>query len=104
MLAKKHRILIQNYHRRGGKILKNRYFQLKIFSGSQFSRFGVVISKAVSPKATIRNTIKRAIFRFFADIYRVLPVADYLIIVHPETRDLNSSQIEESLRLLTQTI
>ena len=104
MLAKKYRLLIQQYVRKSGKIIKNRYFQLKVFPVNTHSQFGVIISKAVSSKATIRNYIKRIVFQFFADIINTLPIAGYLIIVYPESSKLTKQEILKELKSLLSAV
>lgn len=95
MLAKKYRLLIQNFAGKSGKTAKSPNFSVKKFENRQFSRFGVIISKKVAKKATERNRIKREIFNFLREIKRSIPVADYLIVVHPGAARLK----KENLRL-----
>jgi len=79
MLAKKYRLPIQEFVKKSGKSYKSRHFLLKIFySKGAHSRFGIVISKKVSPKAIARNKIKRRTFDFFGRYIAKLPIEDYL--------------------------
>jgi len=100
MLAKKYRLPVQNFIGQKSRLIKkNPYFALKIFSAAQdFSRFGIVISKKVSKKATVRNRLKRQIFNFLRETAPLLPVADYLIILYPDIVSLNKSTLQTELK------
>lgn len=78
------------------------YFSFKIAENNfKFSRFGVVISKKVSPKAVIRNKIKRIIFNFVRiKKFNLNSGKDILIIVYPETAKLKKEDIEKELTVL----
>ena len=63
MLPKKQRLPIAEFLSKTAQIRRNASFTVKIFASSlPYSRYGVVISKKVLPKATGRNRIKRQIF------------------------------------------
>lgn len=102
MLAKKYRLPIQDFVKKSGRSYKSRYFLLKVFrSGGVHSRFGVVISKKVSAKATVRNKIKRSIFDFFGRHVIKLPIEDYLVIVLSGTAEIDKKEL---LQELTKTL
>ena len=64
MLARKHRLPIQWIIQRNGKVIKTPYFLLKIFPNNlEFCRFGIIISKKVDSRSSVRNKIKRIIFQ-----------------------------------------
>jgi len=104
MLAKKYRLPIQAMLGKKGQTLKTSFFSLKIFPGDfSYSRFGVVISKKVAPKATTRNRLRRIIFLAIDPYFREekKPLAskrDFLVIVHPTIKDLNIGEIKMHLR------
>lgn len=101
MLAKKYRLPIQEFVKKSGKSYKSRYFLLKIFrSSGAHSRFGVVISKKVSAKATVRNKIKRSIFDFFGQHIAKLPIEDYLVIVLSGAAEINKEELSQELNKL----
>lgn len=63
------------------------------------NRFGVVISKKVSHKATVRNKIKRQIRAIIAEFSAQLNSShDLAIIVRPTILDNNFAQIREEVR------
>jgi len=98
MLAKKHRLPIQLFITKKGKIFKSPYFLLKIFPPkNSFSRFGVIISSKISKKAVVRNRLKRQIFDFFQKFRGRFPIADYLIIPFPGLAELNKSEFQKAL-------
>lgn len=101
MLAKKYRLPIQEFVKKSGKSYKSRYFLLKIFrSSSAHSRFGVVISKKISAKATVRNKIKRSIFDFFGQHIAKLPIEDYLVIVLSGAAEIDKNEFLQELNKL----
>ena len=101
MLAKKYRLPIQEFIKKSGKSYKSRYFLLKIFrSGGKHGRFGVVISKKVSAKATTRNKIKRSIFDFFSRHIAKLPIEDYLVIVLSGAAEIDKKEFSQELNKL----
>ena len=101
MLAKKYRLPIQEFVKKSGKSYKSRHFLLKIFySESARGRFGIVISKKVSPKATTRNKIKRRIFDFFGQHIAKLPVNDYLVIVLSGAAEIDKEEFLQELNKL----
>ena len=69
MLSKKQRLPIQQFVDKKAEVRRSPYFTVKTFATTlPYSRFGVVISKKVSPKATERNRLKRLIFAQCAKI------------------------------------
>lgn len=82
MLSKKQRLPIQYFVGKKGKLLKNPYFLVKIYSSSEnFSRFGVTVSSKVAKKASQRNKLRRLAYNFLKDYYKEMPLADYWISV-----------------------
>jgi len=86
MLSKKQRLPIQDFLLAKATVRRSPSFTVKTFRTSlPYSRFGVVISKKVAPKATERNRIKRQIFSLLAP-YAASPEnpRDVLIIVQKD--------------------
>lgn len=82
MLKKAHRLLVQEAKSRRGIQKRGTLFVVKIFeSPKPHSRAGVVVSRAVSAKATERNRIKRAVYDFFAPRINQVPPRDFVVIV-----------------------
>lgn len=102
MLAKKYRLPIQEFVGKAGQSRKGRYFLLKRFNCSNaYSRVGVVISKKVAVKATVRNRIRRTIFDFFSSKLD-LPIGDYLVIVLSGAANLSKEElIGELVKLIS---
>ena len=101
MLAKKYRLPIQEFVKKSGKSYKSRHFLLKIFySKGAHSRFGIVISKKVSPKAIARNKIKRRTFDFFGRYIAKLPIEDYLVIVLSGAAEVDENEFLQELSKL----
>lgn len=107
MLAKKYKLPVAAFLRKKTVGLKNQpYFNLKIsFSELNYSRFGVVISKKVSPKAVVRNKIKRIIFDFLRKKhFQEFPGKDILIIIYPDAAKLEKEKLEEKLEIIKQVL
>lgn len=66
MVAKKYKLPIQSFLAKKPKVTgKTDFFMIRQLPNNfDYSRFGVVISKKVSPSAVVRNKIKRIIFDF----------------------------------------
>lgn len=100
MLAKKFRLPIQTVIGKKGKILKDSYFLLNVMPNCLlYSRYGIVVSKKVSAKATERNRIKRIIFSALNP--KKIPPRDFLIIVSPKIKELKKEEIIKQLKLVS---
>lgn len=105
MLAKKFRLPVQSVIGKNGEIVKAPFFLIKAFPGKfLYPRFGVIISRKVSVKATERNRLKRIIFsaveNFLTEQKNVLPVnKDFLIILSPKIKELEKEKIIEQISL-----
>lgn len=99
MLPKVKRLPIHKFVGRKGKIVKTRFFNLKIFPPAEnFARLGVIIGKKLAKKAYLRNAIKRKIFRIAGNLYNFLPKADYIIIAKPAIKEVDDKIIEQELK------
>jgi len=117
MLAKKHRLPIQEFIGKNGRVIKTPFFLLKIFPNQfPYSRFGIIISKKVLPKSTARNKLKRTIFSeiklnfcrgqvcFALPDGRQAAGRDFLIIVSPKIKELEKEEIIKQLQELFNAI
>jgi ribonuclease P protein component len=105
LLSKKYKLPIQDFVGRSGKIVRGSHFFLKIFlSTAEVSRFGIIISKKVSNKATERNRIKRLIFSFFQKKVNQLPINNYLLITMPSLGKLKKEAIINELEEIIKKI
>ncbi len=101
MIAKKYKLPIQLFPAKRGKLFKNAYFQVKIFSAEKaWSRFGVTISTKTAPKATERNRLKRLVYDFFGANSGELLLADYWLTVLKPAATLSSSRFLSELKNL----
>lgn len=89
MLSKKYRLPIQTVINSKALIKKGAYFTVKTFTSPHpYARIGVTISKSVSPKATVRNKLKRIIFTGLTPVVKTRPNTDILVIVKPQVSEL----------------
>ena len=81
---------------KAGETTKGDFFILKVLkSQSEYSRFGFVVSKKISNKATIRNTIKRRLRKAVSDqLKNIKNQVDVVIIALPNIRKADFFQIE----------
>jgi len=108
MLAKKYRLPIQTAIGKRGRIIKDFYFLLNIFPNQlPYFRFGIVISKKVSAKATERNRIRRKLFSIIENNFlkkqKVLH-QDFLIIVSPNIKKISNDEIPVNFERLLNKI
>lgn len=84
MLAKKYRLPVQEFFRaRPETVTRTKHFLLKSFPNKGgASRLGVVISKAIIPKATGRHKLTRAIFDYFRTHQGDLPKKEFLLVLN----------------------
>lgn len=82
----------------GGSSFPSQFFLVKYTSnGLEHPRFGIIISKKVDKRATIRNHIRRLLHQFIQEhIHEFAVNKDYLFIIHKSFPDL-SEDIKNSL-------
>jgi ribonuclease P protein component len=84
-----------------GQSVKNGFLLIKILtvpSTSKDSRFGFVVSKKISAKATVRNTIKRVLRVAAASLLKNLTKkVDVVIIVLPGVKKDQFPELKDSL-------
>jgi len=103
LLAKKYRLPIQSVIGKNARVIKTPFFLFKIFpSRFSYSRFGIIISKKVAPRATQRNKLKRIIFS--ACNPKENPGKDFLMIVSPKIKNLTKEEIIKQLQELFNAI
>jgi len=106
MLAKKFRLRIQSQITKQTKKSaiqkKSRHFVIKITPNNfSYSRFGIIISRKVSGKATQRNRIKRVVFDHVRlNKFHQVPGNDVLIITLPPINQLTKTEIQQELNSL----
>lgn len=61
------------------------------------SRFGVSVSKKISPSAVVRNKIRRMVYRSIGKIKSVIKNIDCVIIVKKDISDLSTQEIDKSV-------
>ncbi len=102
MLPKKYRLIskkdfekvFKTGRGRHGKILGIKFAQNNL----ENSRFGFIISKKVSPKAVMRNRIKRQVREIIhLNLDSIKNGLDIVIICHPEIIKKNYQEIEEAI-------
>ncbi len=101
MIAKKYKLPIQRVLRKKADAMSgSNFFSVKVFNNSlPISRFGIVISKKVSAKATERNKIKRKIFNFIQKRKIYLKGGkDFLIIVKPIAKNISNELLKKELQ------
>ena len=97
MLKKAYRLPIQGVVGKSGRIIKTPCFLVKIFSNElRYPRFGIVISKKISAKATKRNEIRRMLFSMIEKDF--FPPNDFLIIVSPKINESGKEEIMIQLK------
>ena len=100
MLAKKYKLPIEKFLAKRPLIAgRSDLIGLKILPNNlEFSRFGVVIIKKVSAKATDRNKVKRIIFDFIRiKKFYLKPGLDILINVFPQKKEIEKIELEREL-------
>lgn len=80
---------------RNRRVISDRYFRVFTISGEQ-PRLGMVVGRRVSPKAVVRNRIRRLIRESFRRARPRLPAMDFVVQARglaatAEKRHLNSS-------------
>jgi ribonuclease P protein component len=82
-----------------GELLKNDFLWLRIVKNhEQKSRFGFVVSKKVSAKATIRNKVKRRLRDAISNqLKHIAKPADVVIIALPGIEKKKFSEIQEAI-------
>lgn len=99
MLSKRFKLPIESFIVKRGKIVKNPFFLVKIYTPSlPYSRFGVTVSVKSAGKAVKRNRIRRLVYDFLAKNKENLPLADYWISVLPGAPSLLENQFMGELK------
>jgi len=105
MLSKKNRLNkkrdFENVFRKG-KSFKEDLLLLKITEGkTSQSRFGLIVSKKISKKATIRNKLKRRISELVGKEIKNLPKSmDIVIVTFPGIEKKDFLEIEKIIKKL----
>ncbi len=99
MLPKKLKIPIKEFPQRSTFCFKGERLSIKkVVNRYDYPRFGVVIGKKTSPKATVRNWVKRLVYDFFGEHFSKIPNGiDLLVVVGGHIMETNL-QTKEALR------
>lgn len=82
-----------------GKTIKTNFFLIKKRENNvEYSRFAVVVSKKISKKATERNHLRRRTYFALREVYKNLPVADYIFILNSGAKDIQYKELVKSLQ------
>ena len=107
MLAKKFRLRLKNDFKKvfeQGKFCRERFLTIKILSNdSEIPRFGFIVSKKVSKKATVRNKVKRRLresIRLKIKNGLIKGGFDAIILTRPEIAERNFAEIDETINKL----
>ena len=109
MLAKKLKLSAEEFPQRGTLCFKGERLSLKKASNKRgYSRLGVVVSKKVSAKATVRNWVKRVVYDFmrihWVDIPKgvdlLVAVSGHIIETSPDTKKALCDELEKGLKAL----
>lgn len=78
--------------------LRGRYFLIRHVPGAaDTARLGMAVSRKTSPRAVVRNRIKRAVRESFRRHRQALPAVDMLVIARREAADAPSASLREEL-------
>ncbi|MCR4260996.1 MAG: ribonuclease P protein component [Candidatus Colwellbacteria bacterium] len=99
MLPKKLKIPIKEFPQRSTLCFRGERFSIKkVANKYDYPRFGVVVSKKTSPKATVRNWVKRTTYNFFGEHLSKIPKGtDLLVVVGGHIMEV-SLETKEALR------
>lgn len=105
MLPKIHRLTKKNDFDavfKEGKTIKDRFLLVKsVKNGLAHARFGFVVSKKISPKATVRNKVRRRLRKAFLDVLRpVVSPIDVVVLTLPGVEKLEFSELKKSVESL----
>ena len=64
------------------------------------NRFAFIVSKKVSPKAVVRNKIRRRLFESVKEIKGGLESLDFIFIALPKIKDKNFSEVKTEVEKL----
>ena len=109
MLAKQHRLQKDKEFEsvfRKGKASKGKFLFLKLKRNKlQISRFGFIIGKKISKKATVRNKIKRQLREIVREnLNNVKSGFDVVIVTKPGIINKNYQEIKNDLENLFQNL
>lgn len=75
---------------------KTHYFSIKFLKGVQSeSRFAVVVSTKIEPKATDRNHLRRQIYEAIKSVEKATSPLDIVLIAKPTIKKLPFAELQE---------
>lgn len=106
MLSKKKRVSRALFDEllKKGKFFDFEYFSIKVFRPNKTEqRFSVVVSKKVSKKAVLRNSIRRLFYRAISENIKILPTEVVLgIFVKKNSIELNFEKANTLIKKLAE--
>ncbi len=109
MLSKKLKLSIKEFPKGGNFCFRGDKLSIKKAPNKyDYSRLGVVISKKTSPKATVRNWIKRVIYDFFREHLEKVPegidllvvIGGHIIEANSDIKDALNAELEKGFKAL----
>lgn len=109
MLPKKLKLSIKEFPKRNTFCFRGERLSLKkALNKHGYPRLGVVISKKTSPKATVRNWVKRTIYDFLGKHLEKIPegidllvvVGGHIIETNSDIKDALCEELEKGLKAL----
>lgn len=83
-----------------GHRLSGRYFRLHLGWTEAPARIGLAVSRKVSPRAVVRNRIKRCVRESFRQARAELPSLDIVVLAKREAAAADNSALNDDLRTL----
>lgn len=100
MLPTKHRLNRQRveYILKKGNRQGNKFFSIKFLRGTgQVSRFAVVVSTKIEPKATDRNHLRRKIYEAIRFANKPSLPLDTVLIARPAVKELRFAELQKAV-------
>ena len=109
MFPKKLKLSIEEFPKRSTFCFRGEKLSLKRAPNRhEYSRFGVVVSKKTSPKATVRNWVKRQVYNFLGKhlgetprgIDLLVVVGGHIIETNSDTKNALYAELEKGIKAL----
>lgn len=104
MLPRSRRIFTERDYRRVGRTGRARRGRLLhvrfVNNGLLHNRFGIIVGKRVSKKATDRNRLKRQLRHLVSRLPKTVEHCDVVIVVQPTAKKITSAQLLHELSSL----
>ncbi|KKU55341.1 MAG: Ribonuclease P protein component [Parcubacteria group bacterium GW2011_GWA1_47_11] len=109
MLPKTRKLSIKDFPKKSTLCFRGERISIKVApSERDYPRLGVMVSKKVSSKATVRNSLKRTIYDFLGKNLEKIPrgsdllviVSGHIIEVNSDVKDALCKELEKGLKAL----